>query len=137
MAGLSKVGKSGSLLVAVLAVSIICMAEKAGAPKPGIRVSAVKLTAPLAITGKPCPVTVNFVGSITASGPLVVQYTWASSDGRAWPQQTLTFTQSAALQVTQSVPVPATGKGWLQLKVLAPNALNSTQAVYSVTCSTT
>jgi hypothetical protein len=97
-------------------------------------VADVKLAAPAPVKGRPCPATLMFVGQITTNGPLEVRYTWASSDGRAWPEQTLKFSQAAVLPVRQTLAVPATSTGWMQLKVVAPKALDSTRANYSVTC---
>lgn len=83
---------------------------------------------------KGCPATVNFKGTITTNGPATVKYTWASMDGGTWPEHTLNFPKAGTENVTESRQVFATGTGWMQLKVLSPNAVMSPRGVYRVTC---
>jgi hypothetical protein len=84
-----------------------------------------------------CPVKLNFGGTITTDGPAEVNYTWASSDGGSWPEGTLKFTKAGTERVSQELEMGTAGKilhGWLQLKMLSPNTLVSSKAVYSVRC---
>jgi hypothetical protein len=85
--------------------------------------------------GAACPLTVTFHGSITANGAATVKYTWVSFDGGTWPEGTTTFARAGTNTVTESRQVFANQNGWMQLKVLSPNALISPQAHYSVTCA--
>lgn len=82
-----------------------------------------------------CPAKVQFKGTITTNGPAEVKYTWASSDGGTWPQGTIKFTAAGTRPVNESREVSAPGQsGWMQLKVLSPNALHSIEAKYTFTC---
>jgi hypothetical protein len=84
-----------------------------------------------------CPTKVQFKGTITTDGPAEVKYTWASFDGGAWPERTIKFTAAGTRPVSESREVSAPGQnGWMQIKVLAPNTLHSTQVKYSFTCRT-
>ena len=84
--------------------------------------------------GKPCPLTVNFNGTITTNGPAEVKYTWVSSDGGTWPEHTLNFAKAGMEKVTEQRQVPVNTTGWMQLKVLSPNAVLSNRANFKVTC---
>jgi hypothetical protein len=84
-----------------------------------------------------CPVRMNFAGTITADGPTEVKYTWASSDGGTWPEGTLKFAKAGTEKVGRQLQMGAAGDtvhGWLQIKVLSPDALVSNKAGYSVKC---
>jgi hypothetical protein len=84
-----------------------------------------------------CPTKVQFKGTITTDGPAEVKYTWASFDGGTWPEGTIKFTAAGTKPVSESREVSAPGQtGWMQLKVLAPDTLHSTQAKYTFTCRT-
>lgn len=85
-----------------------------------------------------CPERRNFTGDITTSGPAEVTYTWVSFDGGTWPQGTLHFSGRGTQRVSQQVTLGKAGEivhGWLQLKVLSPNAVLSPRAQYTVNCS--
>ena len=84
--------------------------------------------------GKPCPLTVSFNGAITTNGPVEVKYTWVSFDGGTWPERTVTFTKAGTEKVSETRQVPSNQTGWMQLKVLSPDALVSNRANYRVTC---
>jgi hypothetical protein len=84
-----------------------------------------------------CPVKMNFAGTITTSGGGDVKYTWASSDGGTWPEGTLHFLKAGSEKVGRELQMGAAGTtvhGWLQIKVLSPNAVVSNKAGYSVAC---
>lgn len=84
-----------------------------------------------------CPTKVQFKGTITTDGPAEVKYTWASFDGGTWPEKIIKFNAAGTRPVSESRDVFAPGQnGWMQLKVLAPNTLQSTQAKYTFTCRT-
>ena len=84
-----------------------------------------------------CPTKVQFKGIITTDGPAAVKYTWASFDGGTWPEGTIKFTAAGTRPVSESREVFAPGQsGWMQLKVLSPNTLHSTEAKYTFTCRT-
>ena len=84
-----------------------------------------------------CPTKVQFKGTITTDGAAEVKYTWASFDGGTWPEGTIKFTAAGTRPVSESREVFAPGQsGWMQLKVLSPNTLHSTEAKYTFTCRT-
>jgi len=80
-----------------------------------------------------CPTTVNFLATITASGPGVVTYRWERSDGAIAPVQSLTFAGAGALMVSTSW-TRGGGTGWQRLHVLTPNDGQSGQINFTLTC---
>ncbi len=145
---MSKFWKRISLCV-ILALSLITVSAaqqqpNAGAhPRPTPPRAAVHATAAhLAGVNIPrtaaCPVKMNFAGTITTNGATEVKYTWASSDGGTWPEGTLKFTKAGSEKVGRELEMGAAGQtvhGWLQIKVLSPNAIVSNKAGYSVRCT--
>jgi hypothetical protein len=97
------------------------------------RVTRATLAAVVA-RGQACPLTVNFDGTITTNGAAEVKYTWVSFDGGTWPERTLNFAKAGTEKVTESRQAFASGTGWMQLKVVSPNAVMSPRANYRVTC---
>ncbi len=81
-----------------------------------------------------CPTQVNFTGSITTNGPAEVRYTWVSFDGGTWPEGTLRFSRAGTQTVREQVTQSGTVRGWLQLKVVSPNAVFSPRAQYVIHC---
>jgi len=133
--------RKGSLLLLLAAMSLCATAQTAKPqPRPPVRSQAHATSAHLAAvparyTGA-CPTKVQFKGTITTNGPTEVKYTWASFDGGTWPEGTLKFTAAGTKPVSESREVFAPGQtGWMELKVLAPNTLHSTQAKYVFTCA--
>lgn len=104
-----------------------------GGAAGGGRVTRATLAAVLA-PGQGCPRTVNFNGTITTNGAAEVKYTWVSFDGGTWPEHTINVARAGTERVTENRQVPATETGWMQLKVLSPNAVMSPRANYRVTC---
>ena len=102
-------------------------------PAPAGKVIATTLQAEVP-QGKPCPLTVRFVGSITTNGAADVKFTWVSFDGGTWPERTLHFSEKGTQRVGESREIFVSGTGWMQLKVLSPNAVVSRRALYRVTC---
>ena len=127
---------TAAIAAAALFAGAVGNAEKAGAPKPPTVAKATRATlvASRQAAGQACPVTITFAGTITASGPAEVKYTFASFDGGTWPEHTLKFTSAGTQKFSETRQVSQTGAGWLQVKVLSPNALQSTRAAYSVSC---
>ncbi len=84
-----------------------------------------------------CPAQENFSGTISTSGAAEVSYTWVSFDGGTWPQRTLRFNGAGTQRVSEQVRLGTAGQvihGWMQLKVLSPNAVLSPKAQYTVNC---
>jgi hypothetical protein len=105
--------------------------------RPPMRATAAHLAGVNIPRSAVCPVKMNFAGTITTNGPGEVKYTWASSDGGTWPEGTLHFAKGGTEKVGRELQMGAAGTtvhGWLQIKVLSPNALVSNKAGYSVAC---
>jgi hypothetical protein len=84
-----------------------------------------------------CPAKPTFYGEITTDGPAVVKYTWVSSDGRSWPQTSLTFAAKGTKSVSVTWELGKPGhdvNAWIQLEVLSPNKVESAKAMFSFHC---
>lgn len=129
------------LILVTMSPCLIAQTSKAQ-PRPAppvrrqARVTSAHLQAVPARYNGACPTKVVFKGTITTDGPAEVKYTWASFDGGSWPQGTIKFTAAGTRPVNESRQISAAENGWMQLKVLAPNTLHSTEAKYTFTCRT-
>lgn len=127
--------------LAVFVLATFCAAQQPTAkaqprpprPAPAGRVTRATVRA-VVPAGKPCPVTVNLNGAITTSGPVEVKYTWTSSDNSTWPEHTINFTKAGTQNVAETWSLNKNYTGWVQLKVVSPNALMSPRANFKVTC---
>jgi len=130
------------VLLAMMGSSAIAQTAKPQArPVPPVRrqarVTSAHLQAVPARYAGVCPTKVQFKGTITTDGASEVKYTWASFDGGTWPEGTIKFTAAGTRPVSESREVLAPGQnGWMQLKVLSPNTVHSTEAKYTFTCRT-
>ncbi len=99
--------------------------------KSAVQVTAVSLKADDAKVVGPCPLTVNFSGSITTNGAVKVKYTFLRSDGATAPTYTLEFEESGTQTVTTTWTLGGDElneyKGWQMLKILSPNAMESSR----------
>ena len=95
----------------------------------------IRTTVGAVVSQGKCPATVTFNGTITTNGPAEVKYTWVSFDGGAWPERTIKFAKAGTEKVVESRSVHSNQTGWMQLKVLSPNAMLSNRANYKVTCA--
>ena len=85
----------------------------------------------------PCPGRLRFPGTITTNGPAEVRYTWVSFDGGTWPEHTLRYAAAGTKPVSENWQLGAAGQvthGWLQLRILSPNHLQSPRAAFQVAC---
>lgn len=85
-----------------------------------------------------CP-SVGFDGTITASGQGTAVFQWEHENGSTTPAQTLTFFASGTLPVPPFERNIEDGgafgtNGWVRLKVLLPNPVESNQAVFQFIC---
>ena len=129
------------LLATMSPCAIAQTAKPQARPVPPVRrharVTSAHLQAAPARYAGVCPTKVQFKGTITTDGAAEVKYTWASFDGGTWPEGTIKFTSAGTRPVSESREVFAPGQsGWMQLKVLSPNTLHSTEAKYTFTCRT-
>lgn len=107
-------------------------------PKGGTEVTGVELRPVKTRVGQTCPANLTFYGSITTSGATTVEYTFASSDGRAWPKRNLKFAAAGTKGVSQNWKLGQPGKKvdkWLQLEVLSPNRMKSKEAPVTLNCA--
>ena len=84
-----------------------------------------------------CPANFPGFGAITTDGPADVKYTWVSSDGRSWPEHTLTFRGAGSKNASMTWHVGKPGEKvdvWLQLKVISPNEVLSKRSTFVVSC---
>ena len=82
----------------------------------------------------PCPTTVNFWATITASGPGPVTYRWERSDNAtAMTAQTVIFA-SAGTETVATTWTRGGGTGWQRLHVLTPNDAVSSPIGFTLTC---
>ena len=108
-------------------------------PESAYQVVSVELrplkTGPRPVT---CPAKPTFYGTIDTNGPVVVKYTWLTSDGKSWPTQVLRFSAKGQKSVTKVWRVGARGKtvnAWIQLKVISPNEMVSTKTSVTLNCA--
>ncbi len=82
-----------------------------------------------------CPKSATYTGKITTNGAGTVSYRWVRSDGTG-ETRTLNFSAAgtqAVANVTMNYTHSATH--WAKLEVLAPNAMSSTQAKFTLNCT--
>ncbi len=97
-------------------------------------VTEVKVTDATA-SGRPCPSTVIFTGSITMSGPGKVSYYWQLSDGQISAPQTITFPAAGTQFVSQTWSVSSSNTYSAVLSTITPTSLSSDAGVtVNVTC---
>ena len=114
--------------VALLVFSTLPARSAAAVQK--FRVTAISLKADNPKNGGPCPVTLNFTGSISTDGAGTVQYTFVRSDGATGPVQTLDFkaagtqTVSTTWTIGNAKSLPSY-QGWQALRIISPNAMES------------
>lgn len=85
-----------------------------------------------------CPDKIPFYGVITTNGATKVKYTWVTSDGKSWPDETLNFAAKGLKPVSTEWRVGAPGKkvnAWIQLKTVEPNVKVSTKTTFAITCA--
>ncbi|HSM70501.1 MAG TPA: SH3 domain-containing protein [Anaerolineales bacterium] len=79
------------------------------------------------------PQTVNLIGQITANGPTIVTWTWETSAGDVFPEETLLFESEGTKEVRDLLTVWSANDYWANLHVLIPND-RSGGANFKVTC---
>ncbi len=77
-----------------------------------------------------------FHGTVTASGPAEVKYTWLRSDGATDnnPHE-LRFTAAGSKQVSDYWDITESYNGWEALKITAPNQMTSPHAAFRLSCA--
>ena len=85
-----------------------------------------------------CPAAFTLRGQIYTNGATKVKYTWVSSDGRTWPQHSVTFKAAGQQSVAEPAKFGAPGKkvdDSIQLSVLSPNAKLPKTIVLAFACA--
>lgn len=77
---------------------------------------------------------VHFNGRINATGPMDVTYQWVRSDNARTPRQVLHFVRSGPLTVNFDWTVRGKSSGWVALKILSPQQLQSRQVGFATNC---
>jgi hypothetical protein len=89
--------------------------------------------------GGECPKGAMITAYIKTDGPCTVQYQWIYSWKAAGPVQTMTFTKaetrSESLGLTLATSTSPNFNGWVKMKVISPNVIESTQQDLSVSCT--
>ncbi len=106
--------------------------------KPVLNLEQVSLTAtlnakPMQYAGN-CPVTVNFEGEITASGPCQVKYRFERSDNSITPVHTLVFESAGKRRVRDTWTLGKNIRGWERIVIMQPVSAASERANFSVKC---
>jgi hypothetical protein len=121
------------LFLMVPAISAQSRPTKTAGKVTGVQLRPLK-TGPQKIK---CPAKPTFYGTITTDGPAKVKYTWVSSDGRSWPETTLTFGAKGTKSVSVVWELGKPGQNvnaWIQLEALSPNKVESTKTTFSFRC---
>ena len=113
-------------------------------PRQQLQVTGASLTAdPVKFEGL-CPKKFIFEGEITVDAPGTVRYTFTRNDGATGREETLTFESPGTLSVETSWtlggsyiytdPTPRHYDGWVRLRILSPNMLESKKAGFDLAC---
>jgi hypothetical protein len=86
----------------------------------------------------PCPVRINFTGTIFADGPGTVTYRFIRSDGATSGAKSLTFEERGGKTVSESWTLGGSAlssyEGWVRLENITPQLSQSVQASFKMTC---
>jgi hypothetical protein len=81
-----------------------------------------------------CPHDFNVSAVITTSGPGTVTYIWADSGGNTSQPYSIGFGGAGSQTVNTVWRKHNSGSYWIQIRTLAPNAINSNRAGFTLTC---
>jgi len=125
--------------ITLLAVACLLVAAARDAAAAPPRVRGIVLRPAQGPHVGPCPANLSFSGELKVDGPATVTYQFLRSDGVKSPVQSLKFTEAGTQPVhhewSLEGPPKTTVKGWVKVKALAPNVLESRPAAVSVTCA--
>jgi hypothetical protein len=80
-----------------------------------------------------CPARVHFTGRVQTTGALEVTYQWLRSDGSS-TEHTLSFNKAETRAISTDWSLSQNYSGWMQLVILSPRRMQTTKAMFSVTC---
>lgn len=125
-----------SFTVSLFTALIFVTFGTSGAAAAG-KVTAVSLQAERLGRLNTCPAKVDFNGSITMNGPGTVRYTFVRSDGATGPTYSLNFPnfKGGTKAVDTSWTLNKDYSGWVRIKVLSPNLVESSNASFNLNCS--
>lgn len=125
-----------SLALSFFAAIIVFTFGSSDAAAAG-KVTSVSLRAERLGVLNTCPAKVDFAGSITMNGPGTVRYTFVRSDGATGPVYSLNFPnfKGGTKVVNTSWTLGKSYEGWLRIKVLSPNMVESSNANFDLNCS--
>lgn len=86
------------------------------------------------MSGNCHPTRVHFNARINATAPGEVEYQWVRSDNANVPVRTLRFTRPGPLPVSFDWSLGRSLDGWVALKILSPNPIQSRRVAFAVTC---
>ncbi len=109
-------------------------------PEKPPKITATLVAIPPSYPGK-CPKTIKFEGQITVANikkPLKLQYRFIRSDGATAPLETLTFDNNGTKKIdttwTLGGPGLPTYEGWVAIKVIYPQDVESNKANFKIEC---
>jgi hypothetical protein len=105
----------------------------AAGPGSPISVTAHLIASPASATLY-CPATIAFQGTITVTGPCTVQYRFVRSDGTQGNAISLPCPVAGPRKVKTEWTLSGSYSGWEKIEVIAPQAVTSNQATFSLTC---
>jgi len=110
----------------------ILLAALTAYPQPPFKVG-IAVDQP-SISGNCHPTRVHFTGRINATAPGEVQFQWVRSDHGNVPVRTLRFTRPGPLPVSFDWNLSKSTNGWVALKIIYPNRIESRHAEFTVSC---
>ena len=78
-----------------------------------------------------CPITLSVQGSITANQPGTVNYRWERSDSALLSPVNLQFVAAGTRTVTDTWGINYLTAGWVRLRILSPDSMQSNQATFT------
>lgn len=83
-----------------------------------------------------CPVVLTFRGKIIVSEPGDIKFKFSRSDGASSEEKLLSFTEPGQKEITATWTLSGSYRGWMTIKVLSPQAVESERAEFKVVCQT-
>jgi len=82
----------------------------------------------------PCPATITFKGRVIVNEPCRLKYRFLRSDGAGTPINELIFNNAGWKDVSMSWTIGTDYSGWVSLKIVYPQELESEKAYFKITC---
>jgi len=101
-------------------------------PQPLVQRVKIKATTPNAI-GR-CPKSIQFKGTIKAHHAGIIKYRFERSDGTRTAEKVLRIPRAGTYHVTTKWKLRENTRGWMQLRITAPNRVLSAKAHFTLRC---